>query len=1361
MPALRKPHRVAFLAPELTVEGIDAANASEIGLLLWVACIEVCQRHPGLAVYDAESTPLVSQDGHFAPHPARPGASPIDAFYAPTRRDELVWLELALPKASVVRLHTLARDGAHETFDALGRQAGDQIQQVLERWLAARGLAGLPRRFDPVSAGDVIAAARVFAPVLAEQARAFFHREDERAVAAPDDDGGVAAPAAPGSFATVVAERTRKLARGLATRLTATAAPLRAPALRLIELALREDLGDLVLAADPDQPQALLRAFRARPARDYALLRKIIASAPCWAPPYGALVDDGSAGAPPSELEAVAGATLAAMCRPGNPDALEAAADRLDDNGRVDEGIRLLERAVTLGGGARPHIALVTLHREADRPGAWLAQAQRSGALHGCPMDPGLPWYPDQIQIDLLVADALLHVGRLDEAIALRANRLDGREASWPRHSQILTAWRTDPALVARAYAREGALRGDPARAVEGYGRVEPGDAVDVALFLDALVATGREAEVALAWAQFGLGKEITAPVARLAAARGLFAAGEWRRGVEELWRLELTQPGRDDEAAIAHAALLLAAAPLEVLEAALGERVAIGATTLARRMARDVADFAPGAAKSSIVLRALGKLAPAELDPAWLAGFPLDTRSRRAIDALFAELAGPVRVVGAVGAEPAQPRADRLVNRWLEVVFAEAAEDDPAALAEAAAYAAAQALGRYLTATTAAPSPLAGGLRIVAAEALGLLHRHRRALPDRHARALLGALDPVLRRVDRWLGSAWLAAVERACAIDERASGDIAGFAREHATVAARILGPEETAVLSASVAHLHRERPDGWASAVAAQAGRLASHTGYAGADEWADAIVAQLAAREIETDDAIDVLLTACYLAEGKSAGPCVHAARVLLEAGRAPAAFTVVCAGLGAADDAWRTSELQGLAAPWQRAGIDVPLALDQVAAQMFEALQKADPARAERLGRFAVAIDPQNGEAHRNLGIALAQQRKIPDALHHLMRGVPEQATQILSGLLYQAGQLPDAMAVLDYASRWYVRADPWLTYGGIAYAAMDNPRTVRAYQLAYQLDPAAFDASQLNAYAGVLAEVGDFAACAQISEHLLRVAGDDLMWKTNAWSHLASACLGLGKPDDAIAFARQAVEHNPLPDNAAGFAAVLARAEARTAPPAVPPPAVGEAREPVFALLDAGDFAAAAVLIGDKRWRVRRGALAAIRFRFASENDVDVTPRARDAAVAVLGDSVDSAPAGEDPRERLIARGLALTIRAQAYLARDPVPRLGDRMTRDAFHRAFRARGGSVHGEPAVAVAPFVDRVIVPNGRIARISDYIALLRDLAALPPREALAQFDLDDAAYLDVAHAWAAAIDGDPGLAGMIAAGLAKQR
>ncbi|MBA3819662.1 MAG: tetratricopeptide repeat protein, partial [Deltaproteobacteria bacterium] len=439
------------------------------------------------------------------------------------------------------------------------------------------------------------------------------------------------------------------------------------------------------------------------------------------------------------------------------------------------------------------------------------------------------------------------------------------------------------------------------------------------------------------------------------------------------------------------------------------------------------------------------------------------------------------------------------------------------------------------------------------------------------------------------------------------------------------------------------------------------------------------------------------------------------------------------------------------------GPGIPLELDQVAAGMFEALQQGDPARAEKLGRWAVAVDPENGEAHRNLGLALAQQGKIPAALHHLVRGTREQATQILSGVLYQSGKLAEAMAVLDYASRWYVRADQWLTYGGIAYTAMDNPRTVHAYALAYQLDPEAFDASQLNAFAGVLDEVGDYVMCERVAQHLLRVAGDDVMWKTTAWQHLACAYIGLDRFPEAVQLAHQAVTQNPLPANTAGFAATLERAQTKTktTPPPVTPGTAGAPRSPVYALLEAGDFASAALLLPGPEWAVRRAALHATRYRFASENDIEVTARARAAATEMLADTI-----GQLEHDAVLCRLIALEIREQAYFARDRVPHLGDRMTREAFYREFRARGGVVLGDAAPAVAAFVDRVIVPGSKLERASDYVALLRDLAALAPSEALAQFDLDEASYLEVSKAWGAAMDADPTILATIAAGLAKR-
>jgi len=1410
VPAIPKPHRIAVLVPEVKIDGPDAAYEREAAVLLWTACIEICERHPRLAVLDADATPLLPQDGHFAPQHAGRGGKPSDAFYAPTRRDEVIWLELGLgAKAGVVRLHVIGRDGKLETFDALGRSIGEQIQQVLAAWCTARGLGAPVKKLEPVSADEILAVVRVIGPTLVEQARAWSLpvsqpmwslaivadepvRDEDDETEDGDGDGAsdtlgidldmvlaeVDAPAPARVESTIdstadvelpaqrvrasTEERRRSIARPLVNRLPVA---FKAPALRLLELALREDLGEELLALDPDHPHALFARFEKSAAhgRDYAMLRQVIASAPGWAKPYEQLVPDDvddpiAKLTAPSTLEAVAAASMAALCRPAALETLEAAADRMAEGKRVDEGLRLVERGVALHDeDPRAHLAMLHLEEQTDREGVWLEQALHSSSLHGCPMDPVLPWYPDQIHIDLRASNAVLETGRLDEAIALRANRLEGRESSWPHHMRILAGWRKDPRFVAWCYAREGYFRGDEARAVEGFGRVEPNDTVDLKIFLDSLVALGREDEAPLAWAQFGLGGGQQGAVARLAAARALIAAGEHRRGIEELWRIQVTAPDRDDHTAIARAGLAMAGTPIDVIEAALGERIAIGAPTLARRMARIVADFVPAAAKSGLVARALGKTNPIEYDAAWLNGFSPDTPGRRQIDAMFGEL-GKLRKAAPQGFDIADElgRGDALVARWLDVVFSAASEDDRAALAQAAAYTAAQALARYLAASTFAPTTLTGALRTVAGEALALVRHHRDALPDREARAVFGALDSLLRRVDRWIGATWLASVERALRIDERSAGDVAGFVRDYPTVAARILGPEETAVLSWSVARLHRDRGDGWAAKVAVQAARLASHTGSAGLDEWADAVAAQVASRELELEDAIDALHTACYLGDGITAVPCVHLARILFDAGRAPAALAVLTGGLRAAPSTtWRDAQLESLREKWRTSSLDVPFEFSEVAAGCFEALQHGDPARAEKLGRWAVAFDPTNAEAHRNLGLALAQQNKVQEAMHHLVRGTREQATQILSGVLYQSGKLAEAMTVLDYASRWYNRADQWLTYGGIAYAAMDNPRTVKAYRFAYQLDPEAFDASQLNAYAGVLDEVGEYVTCEAIANHLLRVAGDDLMWKTNAWNHLACGLTGQGKFDEAIEHAERAVAQNPSPENAQAFAATLERAKAREPAPPPTQPSQQKLRDPIFAALEAGDIAGAAARLGDPSWRVRRAALHASRFRFASENQIAVTPRARAAAIAILADS-----AGTMDKEALLARCLALQIREEAYFPRDPLPRLGDRMTREAFYQEFRARGGVVLGEDAPPPAAFVDRTVIPGGKVSRISDYVALLRDLAALTPREAIAQFDLDEAGYLDVARAWAAAMEADASIAKTIAAGLAKR-
>ena len=332
MPAIPKPHRIAVLVPEVKIDGPDAAYEREAAVLLWTACIEVCERHPRLAVLDADATPLFPQDGHFAPQHAGRGGKPSDAFYAPTRRDEVIWLELGLgAKAGVVRLHAIGRDGKQETFDALGRSIGEQIQQVLAAWCTARGLGAPTKKLEPATADEILAVVRVIGPTLVEQARAWALPVSHQplwslAIVADepehDDDESDAASDTLGIDLDMVlaevdasarveydrldrgyrarrvnarappSERRRSIARPLVNRLPPA---FRAPALRLLELALREDLGEELLAIDPDHPHALFARFEKTAAhgRDYAMLRQVIASAPGWARPYEQLSPDG------------------------------------------------------------------------------------------------------------------------------------------------------------------------------------------------------------------------------------------------------------------------------------------------------------------------------------------------------------------------------------------------------------------------------------------------------------------------------------------------------------------------------------------------------------------------------------------------------------------------------------------------------------------------------------------------------------------------------------------------------------------------------------------------------------------------------------------------------------------------------------------------------------------------------------------------------------------------------------------------------------------------------------------------------------------------------------------------------------
>src|SRR5262249_36297589 len=142
------------------------------------------------------------------------------------------------------------------------------------------------------------------------------------------------------------------------------------------------------------------------------------------------------------------------------------------------------------------------------------------------------------------------------------------------------------------------------------------------------------------------------------------------------------------------------------------------------------------------------------------------------------------------------------------------------------------------------------------------------------------------------------------------------------------------------------------------------------------------------------------------QGTSAVPCVHLARALFEAGRGATAFAVLCAGLGAAEPAWRDTQLRTLAEPWRRANLDVPM----------DRTTKAKEADPVKLARWAIACEPTNADAHCELGLALAQQGNVIQALHHLELGARDRSTQLLTYKLSRSGHAA-AQLVADYAAR--------------------------------------------------------------------------------------------------------------------------------------------------------------------------------------------------------------------------------------------------------------------------------------------------------------------------------------------------------
>src|SRR5262249_28049369 len=206
------------------------------------------------------------------------------------------------------------------------------------------------------------------------------------------------------------------------------------------------------------------------------------------------------------------------------------------------------------------------------------------------------------------LAPAHFDVGRLEEAIAIGQRALDLAPSSGYRAERAeLESWENDPAVLAAAYARDGHFRREPGRVIDGFARGRPLTGHDVAAHIDALVAAGKDDLASLAWAHHDGARRAGTLAAVLAGARASLLGEDLDGAVRLIQRAQLGAGAVPIDGALHRFFRLAAIQPPAAWEAVVAERLDAGARTLARFLARDLADFVPVLERSPAVLAALG----------------------------------------------------------------------------------------------------------------------------------------------------------------------------------------------------------------------------------------------------------------------------------------------------------------------------------------------------------------------------------------------------------------------------------------------------------------------------------------------------------------------------------------------------------------------------------------------------------------------------------------------------------------------------------------------------------------------------------------------------------------------------------
>ncbi|HMG55604.1 MAG TPA: hypothetical protein VK601_19030 [Kofleriaceae bacterium] len=1060
---------------------------------------------------------------------------------------------------------------------------------------------------------------------------------------------------------------------GIVPRSLTQAPPrLSVPFLRVLAELSRDDartIDPAILKLDPSHPVARRNRYVTGLTTgevDRRAILPLIDEAPMYAKPHLSIWGEPFAADRPREGMGVRHQGIAASLMPANPYACHNYSLQLAEAGRREESYRWADRATVAApqfGAA--HLDCVRRLRQVGRPGQAFAEAQyrcreildRSAAGKLSGNDWQAPHHAA-----LLIAFVHLDVGRIaeaielaDEVVARLPDETVTREAfAWAQRR--IAHWKTDPALFARAYAWEGHHRGDVGRVLVGLSRGRLVDDEDAMMLIDALCAIGRfeQAETAY-WQCAGLdgGGVLGDGKARLAAARALILAGDLDEALDQIQIVQLRRGQSRLEAEINRALRLAAIRPASEWQPVLERRLARGAATLARLAARDLCDFVPDL-DPELAGRALGDQPRLAIDPLWIAELIAAVPAAQASSAaILARLAPPPEATLAA--------ADTLAAEWWAALVPAARDRD--AHAAGAMLALGLALAHYLVAAAGPPSPIAGAYRHITTEALHMVRRARYQIDGAAITGLLRLLDR-LGDAPEWLLDTWLLRVERALDLETEHGAYLEAMIADMPVIQ-RLLRGDERIGWELRLAHDLAADPTQHDAAAALFARAARAVEGGGALRAWSAAVEASAPPGGASAQ--LDVHWTAALAGPTGAPEPWLALARGLFAADRAGDGFEAACRGMSATPAADRARALAALAPAWGAAGLATPL--DGVEAFELGVAAAADDQLDTAIGhlRWASAIDPSNARRAQSLAVALARLGLAHPAIRALSLHERSDAPRQIGRALLEAGRDAEAVRVLRYASRRFRTADDWALLASAAQRAEDDAVAAVAARRAIALG--AGDPALRAALATSLYRLGEFVECERLAQELIGEA--DRGTRLAGLHAMARALAGQGRHVDALRYAKAADELVPgVGDGelAAELADTLDRIVAQEAPPVRASGELSLERQAADEL-EAGKFDSLIAAVASPSWGIARIALAACEVRRDDEGGVPVSPRALDAAVAIL-----ERTAGATQPDAALARIRALRIRDNAFIQIDPPPPLGARYTPEQFEQLCAER---------------------------------------------------------------------------------------